>query len=253
MLRFLKRMDVVLLMAISFTSIVIVVVDFFNFFDNVEFFQKVDYSLLTIAILALIGIHLVLHYINQSEFQERFPHDIDKIIRSLHGVNIEIFPSTVELEKYLAKRVKEAKIEVCDLSWKGNISRGYSLKPRVRSHKSYETSIGLACDKIMYREIFVFSDERRKEKLERRLKDNKSGYSCRYFEGDFSIPRLQFVLIDKEEIIFASSFYPKLCAITHAELSEIFQSYYDEIWNAATPIKDGDVIYQKEIDKIFKS
>lgn len=253
MLRYLKKMDVVLLLVISFTSIVIAVADSFNFFDNVEFFQKIDYSLLTIVILSLIGLHLVLNYVNQSNFQEKFPNDINGIIKSLNGVNIEIFPSTVELEKYLAKRVKEAKIEICDLSWKENISSGYSLKPRVKSHKSYETSINLACDKIVYREIFIFSDGRRKEKLERRLKKSKSGYSCRYFEGNFSIPRLQFVLIDKEEIIFASSSYPKLCAIKHMELSEIFQSYYDEIWDAATPIKDGDVVHQKEIDEIFKS
>lgn len=251
MLRFIKKVDVALLAVISIVSIVIASLDYLNVFDNVPFFERLNYTILAIVLLSFIGLHLVLSYITQSEFQERFPRHIDKIIRSLNGVHVEVFNNSIELDYYLAKRIKEAKNEVCDLSWKERISHGYSLKARAKSHKSYEASIGEVCDRITYREIFVFSDARRKDRLEQRLKECKTGYSCRYFTGHLSIPRLQFVLIDGEEVIFASSSYPKLCAIKHAALSEIFQTYYNETWDAATPIKDGAVIHYDEVKRIF--
>ena len=253
MMRFLKNLDIVILSAISASSIVIVALDLFNVFDKIDFFKNIDYALLAVLLLALIGLRLVLTSLGQNDFLERFPLDVDRIITSLDGVHIEVFASAVEQDKYLAKRIKAAKKEVCDLSWKERISAGYALKSRVRSTRTYESSIKTACEKVVYREVFVFSDERRKEKLKRRLAENKVGYSCRYFSGQLATPRLQFVLIDGEEIIFASSAYPKLCAIKHKALSEIFGAYYNEVWNAAIPIKDGDVINQEEVDKVFQA
>ena len=43
------------------------------------------------------------------------------------------------------------------------------------------------------------------KKLEQRLKENKSGYSCKYFKDDSDIPRLQFVIIDDDEVLFFAS------------------------------------------------
>lgn len=250
--RLFRRIDVALLMIISVASIVIAALDFFGAFESVPFFQELNYSVIIIILLSTIGLHIAITSVGQSEFEDRLPAEFAKIVRSLEGVSVEVFPSTVELENYQAERVSAAKKEVCDLSWKEKLGPGFSVKPRLRSHKSYETSIDRASGRIPYREIFVFSDRRRKDKLLRRLKAGKSGYSCRYFIGS-NIPRLQFILIDGEEIIFASSSYPKLCAIKHKELGEIFQSYYEELWNAATPIKNGDVIYREELDKIFEN
>ena len=98
---------------------------------------------------------------------------------------------------------------------------------------------------------FVFGDGRRKEKLKRRIEENCAGYSCRYYPQPCSIPRLQFVIIDREEIIFASSSYPTLCAIRQAELCEIFQAYFDAIWSEAVPLKEGGNIYLDEVDKVL--
>ena len=169
----------------------------------------------------------------------------------MNAVGVEIFKDSAEQEVYLAKRITEAKKEICDLTWKEKLSLSSALPKRVRTHKTYESSIARAAKKVPYREVFTFSDDRRIEKLKRRLAEKLPGYSCRYFPSPCEIPRLQFVLIDHEEVVFASSSYPFLCAIRQPELCAVFSEYFETIWSVAVPLKDGDVIHQDEVDKVL--
>ena len=108
--------------------------------------------------------------------------------------------------------------------------------------------ISIASERVSYREIFIFSDPRRVKKLERRLAEAKSGYSCRYYPKDSNIPRLQFVIIDNEEaLFFASSAHSPLCAVKSREFCKVFHSYFEAAWSGATPIKDGPNIDEKQL------
>lgn len=245
------------------SSILVVIIDYYNLFDNIDFFKTIDYVPILFVLISFIALHLGVSHLSTASFEERFSGGAaeinsgferyaESIINSVHGVKLTTFRDAGEQELYLARRIKEAKLEVCDLSWKEQLSRHYSLKSRKKTHKSYEIGIAKACKTIPYREIFIFSDERRKEKLQRRIKENIPGYSCRYFNKSSSIPRLQFVIIDREEIVFASSSYPTLCSIKHKELGSIFQSYYNDVWDHATPLKEGDRIFSEEVEKALK-
>lgn len=197
-----------------------------------------------LGILSLLGFHLALHSAAQAKHQDGMEELINRAILGVKGVAIREFGSGDEIDSYLAKRISEAESEVCDLTWKRKVSGGYSLKARKAAQRKYISSIKKRSEEITYREVFIFNDVRRYDKLKTHIKANKSGYQARYFPTGTGIPRVQFVIIDKEEVIFASSSYPRMCALKHEALAQIFHSYFEEIWAAAIPI-----IGEREIDE----
>jgi dTDP-glucose pyrophosphorylase len=243
-----STMDVLLLGGVSISAIVVAVLDSLNVFGTIAFFSELNISLITLVLLSIIGLHVAVTSARQSDFELKLP----EIIRGVAGVSVQVFADAAELDKYRSERIPEAKKEVCDLTWKEKLSSGYSVKKRVESHKLYENSIDKASDSIIYREIFIFTDLRRIQKMSQRLKARKSGYSCRYFSATQDIPRLQFVLIDREETIFTSTTNTTLCAIKHKGVGEVLYSYFNEVWERAIPIKDGTIIHYDELDKIDK-
>jgi hypothetical protein len=263
-MKWLRLVDATLLLLLSIAAIAIAIGHFTGVIARISWLPKPEYEVLLLVLLGAIGFHLGVVHLERLHFQSSFAGGAEQLVaklakhaeqllRGVHGAQVTVFPTSAEQEIYLAKRLDEASVEICDLSWKETLSLHAGLPARVRSQKTYENSIAKAAKRIPYREVFVFSDERRKAKLERRLTENTPGYSCRYFPNPCSIPRLQFVVIDREEIVFASSTYPVLCAIRQAELAQVFQSYYEAIWAAATPLKDGLKTYHNETSKILSS
>lgn len=249
----LEKLDLIVLGIISVFSIIITILDFFDITKDIPSLNNLDYSVISVLILSLIGFHLVSSHIKQNDSNENLLKDINNVLDNIKGVKVINFSTIDELEKHIATQIRKAKIEICDLTWKDKISSLYSVGPRKRSQRSYDSSISKISNSVTYKEVFIFSDLRRIDKLKKRLEENKPGYSCRYFPEFTDIPRIQFVLIDKSEIIFASSSYPKYCSIRHKELSEIFKSYFDSIWEKAIPIKDGTNINTVEVEKILKN
>ena len=90
----------------------------------------------------------------------------------------------------------------------------------------------------MYKEIFMFNADGRKEKMKKRVQENSEAYSCAYYENS-SVPQFQFVVIDRKIVIFASSRYKLPIAIVNDEIGQLFTNYYDELWENAIKIKEG--------------
>ena len=258
----LKYADTAVLLLISVISVIFSVADVFGLLDLVKWLPHLDYPVLLLALFGAMGLHLSVAHLERIRFYESFPGGTERLVRELsaqsqrliegvRGVQVVVFSSAAEQELYMAKRFEDAKIEICDLSWKESLSLHSLMPDRAKSQKAYESSIAKAAKRIPYREVFVFSDVRRVEKLQRRLQENADGYSCRYFDTTCKIPRLQFVLIDREEVIFAASAYPKLCAIRQAEIAEICQAYYNAVWEAATPLKEGPKVHHAELSKVL--
>jgi hypothetical protein len=248
-MKFLKLLDIIILLVISITAICITIFDIFDFHQVVS--QNFNYSQLAVLILSFIGIHLSISFIVRNNYQNATKNELEKIIPSLQGSKIKTFDSSDEMEIYIAKRIREAKIEIADLTWKKSLSSGYSLPKREKSRATYDNSIKVVSKTVEYKEVFIFSDKRRVEKLKQRIKENREGYSCKYFPVYTDIPRLQFVLIDKKEVIFASSTYKQLIAIENVELGLLLDSYFEKIWEEAVWIMKGKEIYQGEVDKIM--
>jgi len=260
----LRLIDAILLLLLSVAAIAIAIGHFTGIISIISWLPKPEYEVLLLVLLGAIGLHLGVVHFERIQFQNSFAGGADHLIakfvehatellRGVHGAHVRVFSNSAEHELYLAKRFDDATVEICDLSWKELWSRHTELPVRVRARKTFETSVVKAARRISYREVFIFSDERRKAKLQRRLIENAPGYSCRYFPTPCSIPRLQFVIIDHNEIVFSSSSYRVLCAIRQDELAQVFQSYYEMIWAAATPLKDGLKIYDEEVAKVLES
>jgi hypothetical protein len=247
----LRKIDSCILGVSALAALVLCVLDFMHVIPEDKWKAPV-LSLITLMLLASITIHLVVSHFIDEDFQAHATKLIEQMNVAISFGEVRTFKDSAEVEHYLAKRALEVK-SICDLSWKSKISEGFSSGHRIISHGSLDRSITEACDGATYREIFVFSDSRRIEKLERRLRENKDGYSCAYFRDDSRIPRLQFVILDEEEILFfAISPHSQLCAIRSPVLIKVFKPFFEEAWNKAAVIKEGPVVHQKEVEKIRK-
>jgi hypothetical protein len=242
----LKFLDIILISLISLLALIVTIADFFGLADgegilskvlNPTFFDGLDTSKVTLILLSLLAIRVcILSYSRESE-PDAHEKLLEKALRDYDGTYLTEFADGAELEAYLARRIGEAKVSVRDLSWKNTISGQITLPKRERSFKAYEDMMIKASLDIDYREIFVFSDVRRVDQCLRRLKAARPGYSCSYFSNPDNVPRLQFVIVDDKEVIFASSSYPKLCAIRGASVGAIFVQYFDEAWSKAMPLR----------------
>jgi hypothetical protein len=258
----LRYIDAILLMGLSIASIVITVCDYFDLFQSVSVFSNPNYLAILLVLLSVVGLHLGVAHMERLTFHDSleggtrrildgFHTTATALIKGVHGANVRVFKDAGEQEHYLAQRLRDARIEICDLSWKEKLSRESALAHRIKAHRVFEAALAKAAERIPYREVYVFSDDRRRDKFRRRLDENIAGYSCRYFPDPGPVPRLQFVVIDREEVVFASSAYPCLCAIAQAELAQIFQSYFEAIWAAATPLKEANEVFEEEVRKVL--
>ncbi|MGD8457520.1 MAG: hypothetical protein PVF83_14150 [Anaerolineales bacterium] len=247
MQKLLRSINVILLVVIAVISGLLTVLDFFELIPE----ANRNYPLFTLFLLSMVGLHLIVSHFSQEDFRGDATNLLERISIGMSAIDYRLFNDSMEIESYLAKRMLEAKKSVCDLTWKKRISEGFSASNRQLAHTYMDRSIERTSDRISYREIFVFNDPRRVEKLERRLSENKKGYSCRYYESDTLIPRLQFVIVDDEEVFFfASAADSPLCSFRSKELSRVFRSYYEALWRSATPIKDGPRLHKNQLEKI---
>lgn len=81
---------------------------------------------------------------------------------------------------------------------------------------------------------------------------NFDTYYCGFFESNNSVkifPKLHFLIIDDEEVIFASSNYNNyLCSLYNREVVGILTIYFNECWSLCSIIKDYDGIHQDNLN-----
>lgn len=246
----LRSVDLIILVLIALIAAILSILDFFNLVEV----PSLSYPLFTLFLVSMIGLHLIVRHFADEDFQSQATTLLSQLAAHLGSAEYRQFVDSSEMETYLGKRLLEAKRSVCDLTWKAKISEGFAATGRQLSHEYMDRCIAEASGRITYREIFVFNDDRRIAKLERRLAENRGGYSCRYFRADSPIPRLQFVILDDEEVLFfASSADSPLTAVRSPDLGRIMKSYFETTWGAATPIKSGPSVHAEEVAHIRSS
>jgi hypothetical protein len=175
-----------------------------------------------------------------------------------------LFADTKEMDIYYAGRIKSAKREILSLMWQDNIDDPVEFNPERRMRQEgIDQSICSFCkdrNKI-FRELFTFSFPARYNFMRTRV-GYGINYECRY-SNNFShsvkerFPKLQFRIIDDEEVIFASRAYHRhLCAIKDENLVGIMRIYFEMAWNTATRIAPAQDIEMNntfsEIEKGIK-
>jgi len=173
-------------------------------------------------------------------------------IASIKGVEVTPFESAADLMRYVTQRLKQAQNQIDDLSWSPIDGLESNLNNSQKAYKEYEEHITKTSVKIAYREVMVFNHPARVENLQRRIAENAPGYSCSYYEQP-NVPVIQFIIIDKSEVIVLSDQFQTKFALRHPYIVKLFQEYYEEIWKNSIPIKNKTEIKLDVVSKILNT
>jgi len=197
-----------------------------------------DLSKFVSVLLGLISAHLVISYIETFNHQEKIENDISQIIPLLEGIYVKKFNNSSDMRHHLAKKIKAADDRVWDFTWQNSVSDNDNAQKSKDATKVYADSIQSASKIVDYREIFVFTKQTigRIKQLQRRKDENEDAYLCKYMPNDSQIPRLQYTIIDYEEVVFTSSDH--LLSVKSKRLVEVLANYFESVW-------DNDIILKE--------
>lgn len=256
--RIVKIVDIVVLIAVALITGVYGCLDVFDV-------REVDYALLTFVLLMALLLHFIGATFLELDLLKRhgdIATKIDRstktIIDSLHGVEIRLFDKIEDVDLYIAERIATAKKNVYDLNWQDYLKANPNPRnPVVREYteNAIDKSIKDFCthsDGRVYREVFTFSHARNVQKMLQHITYG-SPYSCSYYDNAKHprFPKIQFVIVDDEEVIFVSSSYsPHFCAIHDKRVVSIFNNYFTQAWSLSKVIKDGPKVKEEIVSKI---
>lgn len=237
---------------------------------------NIDYGIVSSFLLGTIAVDLLLEGIDTAKSKEdtntkfkilsdnlinHFNKSFNKLVNNLKAIEIIKFKDINEVDEYIAEKINAAKYSVYDLNWQDDLINVTPLKhqARINSANKIDLAIKSYCNKkndiVCYQEIFTFSNHDNIERMNKHINYGDT-YSCYYYENLDVIkrfPKLQFVVIDENEVIFASSAYEgKLCAIKNDEIVGIFCLYFSRAIDFSIKIKERGNLNSKIIDDIIK-
>ncbi len=254
-----KIIDITILIAVAVLCAV------FGFIDILSEKNAIDYSFLACVLLFAITIHFIASAFleidllkKHQDISTKIDFSTKTIIDSLKGVEIKLFDKIEDVDLYVAQKITNAKKSVFDLNWQDYLKNNPNPRnPVVREYTENEIdkSIKQFCSESyakIYREIFTFSYSKNFQKMLTHMTYGNN-YNCAYYDNikHPKFPKIQFVIIDDEEVIFVSSAYrPHFCAIHDKRIVSIFNNYFEQAWQLSRVIKDKDGTKQGIIEKI---
>lgn len=239
---------------------------------------------ITYAILDAVGIHvlsligwlfgcLATHFISDgiledklakrnSEFEKKidaliykFDNPMTYTLNQLHTTKL-VVDNIEDIDAYLAERIPQATVSVYDFCWWDFSQAAQQIHRNEVTAKKQSINIDDAIAKFckgknrIYKEIFSFHSQANKRKLITHINFGEN-YQCAYFDtSTYKFPKMQFVIIDDKEVVFASRFYQKHCIIKDKDIVGIMLNYFDQAWVLAHKIKDEDEFDNDLINKI---
>lgn len=256
----LSRISAIIAIVLGIVSVGYAVMDAFNLTNKLPWLKGNTQNLI-LLLLSSVVVFLISDYFSSIRTtedkviqlsDEQIPSSVERIEKLItHAQEFQaiVFKDILELEQYQIQEMEKCSKEILDLTWSCRRSDRHKAEKDKKVDQKYEATIDEVSKRVVYKEVFVFNAEGRKEKLERRLSANRPAYSCAYYE-DPKIPLLQFMVLDGHIVIFASSRYGTKFAIENGEIAEMFVAYYNDVWDNATKIKSGKDIDQKVLAMI---
>lgn len=254
-------LEIVILGGVVLISAFVSIADFTGLLDrNYWLIQRKE--TLILLLVALVATYLILERrrhlerlsVDNKKGFENLTGIIEKntstVIESLAGVEFKTFANNTELMNYIVKQLRNAKESVDDLTWSCSLSLRQHLPVQKKVEEAYQSRIREISKRLQYREVFIFDRKSRIEKLKRRLGENTEGYSCAYYKSS-EIPPIQYMIIDKQEVVFASAVFPIKCAIGHPRLVAVLSAYFEEVWRRAIPLKLGKQVFEDEVNSVL--
>lgn len=265
--KIIKIADIITIATAISISIIAFIIDGYN--DYVKNGVKIDYAFVSASLLLAIAIHFILagFWENEISSSQKKPTQelgqaVGTIIDSLNGVQVVFFDDINDVDMYIAKRISEASECIYDFTWQDYISINpyhRNLVGKQYAATKMESSIKAFCSKRttkprIYKEIYTFSYPQHIGKMLNHITYGDV-YCCSYYENkdpNTKFPKIQFVVIDDKEVIFASSAYsPNLCSIKNNRIASIFCNYFEQAWELSKKIKEGDKVDNSLIEEII--
>jgi hypothetical protein len=256
--KYLKIVDIVILIGVAIICVISACLDILGITEP-------NYSVMAFALLSAITVHFItagfldmdLLKKNQ-DLSTKLDIATKTIIDSLRGVEITLFDKIEDVDMYIAHRITVAKKSIYDLNWQDHLDKNPNPRnpvDREYNENAIDRSIKGFClenSAKVYKEVFTFSHSRNFQKMEAHIAYGDK-YSCSYYDNLLKpkFPKLQFVIIDDEEVVFVSSAYrPNFCAIKDKKIVSIFNNYFEQAWEFSDKIKEGKFLDNETFNKI---
>lgn len=178
---------------------------------------------------------------------------------SAHVEPVQTFETQDEQMAFFKGRLAEAST-VYDLTWAKARTVVQAEQDEIsEKRENYLDSISDFSSVKPYKEIFIFSDgyRDRSDRLRKlhfhyqRAKKGTAGkYSCGFFP-EMQFPRLQYTLIDGNDILFTSGTNERI-HVNQKQLASVFSNYFDAAWEEAHKlIVDGEVVDEDKINVLL--
>ena len=176
----------------------------------------------------------------------------NEVIASLQGVQVRSFPDGADFLEYSTHRLAEAS-SIDDVNWSDYdpITTGREVGSFRGFHDAVDRFVKR--DTVSYREIAMFSNADRLDRVRKRIKAKSPGYHVGYFEP---LPRNQpplmtFAIQDHEEVVLC--FDNKRLAIRHREIVDFYATYYESLWNHSKKLKVGSDVRIQDLQRVLDS
>jgi hypothetical protein len=228
-------------------SIVISLLDFAGLLQGIPFLAGHTSALSLLVLGSAVGYLALERRSKLDKIEEEIRQGFERTHTSISGGRVKLFEDMKDMEEYIARRTKEARRSVDDLTWGDHLTKRRTpgqdtAFKQYLSAKSYITK-GTSVD---YREVMTFPRPDRLARAESLAGREHFGYQLRYYDIDHTLlpPLIQFTIFDSEEVIF--TFHrgryvpaePEIhLATRQKEIVQLFQDYFNAIWERAKVIK----------------
>ncbi len=228
-------------------SVIISLLDFAGLLQGIPFLAGHTSALTLLVIGSAVG-YLALERRNKlDKIEKEIKQGFERTLSSMSGGQVKLFEDVKDMWEYLARRTKEAHRSVDDLTWGDLLTKRRTLAQETafKKYLSAKSSITIA-NPMDYREVMTFPNSTRLAHAENMAGRKHFGFQLRYFDIDHTLlpPLIQFTIIDSEEVIFTvhrGRYVPAEpeihLATRQKEIVQIFQDYFNAIWQQAKVIK----------------
>ena len=255
-----NAIEYILIFITAGVSIVIAVLDLAGLLDTIPWITQ------RIPTITLLGIGFVASYLilerrgkideianslkqQEANISNLVSTSFSDTIRALDGVEVKVYHEGYKFITDFQKRARTAK-RIDDVTWGEDVppTSGQELKV----YKSYYDTMSKIASKpnVVWREIIMFVQRSRFERVKPFLQADLLGYSVKFYDAISTEmpPRMTFTIVDGEEV-FLSSQNLRL-TIRHLNIVDYFAQHYENLWQKSKSLKIGNKVNQGEINRL---
>jgi len=240
------------LFCIGAIFIIFTILHLIGIFEKIEWIK--DKLIDVIVMLLAFGFMVLSNMITNS--RKKIVDDLMELNFQTLGVHVNIFQDVGDAYIYIIEKLRNAKSTIEDVTW--GSYEGYRNKKEQKSYDTYIKTMEEVIKKghITYKEISSLSTKHYFDRADNLI--SNYGYHLGYIDISLiKIPLMSFIIIDSKDVIIGfkkvegviqpSNIY---ISITDPNIVGFYKSYYNDLWNSATKIKESSSVNTKLLNEI---